>query len=221
MYKTFLKQNYVPCSSIAWLSAMPFCWMCKGVWLRYPRYNLKIFWLVFGNYGISTFIGYLMPNSGFIYVKLKISKCECFIDNILDKRGLICLHTIKWFQFIVFFGTNLSQKGQKVIHVDVSNWSLKLFTLKNHFLTRAKALHSMRTCLTVEDIWHVKHFVFSSRSLKLFTLKNHFLISAKALHSMKTCLTVEVIWHVKHWGFCFFLSIKECVSFVWPICYRI
>ena len=33
-----------------------------------------------------------------------------------------------------------------------SNRSLKLFTLKNRFLMRVKALHSMRTCLTVQDV---------------------------------------------------------------------
>ena len=37
-----------------------------------------------------------------------------------------------------------------------SNRSLELLTLKNRFLIRAKALHSMRTCLTMQGIWHVK-----------------------------------------------------------------
>ena len=30
----------------------------------------------------------------------------------------------------------------------------KLFTLKNHFLITAKALHSIRMCLTVQVVWH-------------------------------------------------------------------
>ena len=38
-----------------------------------------------------------------------------------------------------------------------SNILLKLFTLKNRFLTRAKVLHSMRMCLTVQGDWHVTH----------------------------------------------------------------
>ena len=33
-----------------------------------------------------------------------------------------------------------------------SNKSLKLFALKNHFLVRAKALHSMRTYLTMQGV---------------------------------------------------------------------
>ena len=27
---------------------------------------------------------------------------EYFEDNVLDKQNLICLHTIKWLQFIIF-----------------------------------------------------------------------------------------------------------------------
>ena len=38
-----------------------------------------------------------------------------------------------------------------------SNRSVKLFTLKNHFLITAKALHSIRMCLTVQVVWKVKH----------------------------------------------------------------
>ena len=38
-----------------------------------------------------------------------------------------------------------------------SNNSVKLVTLKNRFLMTAKALHSIRMCLTVQVVWHVKH----------------------------------------------------------------
>ena len=38
-----------------------------------------------------------------------------------------------------------------------SNRSVKLFTLKNRFLITAKALHSIRMCLTVQVVWQVKH----------------------------------------------------------------
>ena len=38
-----------------------------------------------------------------------------------------------------------------------SNRSVKLFTLKNRFLIRAKVLHSIRMCLTVQVVWQVKH----------------------------------------------------------------
>ena len=38
-----------------------------------------------------------------------------------------------------------------------SNNSVKLVTLKNRFLMTAKALHSIRMCLTVQVVWQVKH----------------------------------------------------------------
>ena len=38
-----------------------------------------------------------------------------------------------------------------------SNRSAKLFTLKNSFLIKAKALHSIRMCLAVKVFWQVKH----------------------------------------------------------------
>ena len=45
---------------------------------------------------------------------------EYFVHKILDKQDFICSHTIKWFQFIIFFvSPYLSQEGQNVIHFDV------------------------------------------------------------------------------------------------------
>ena len=43
-----------------------------------------------------------------------------------------------------------------------SNKSLKLFTLKNRFLVRAKALYSTRTCLTMQGVWLVKNYGYCS-----------------------------------------------------------
>ena len=37
------------------------------------------------------------------------------------------------------------------------NNSVKLVTLKNRFLMTAKALHSLRMCLTEQVDWHLKH----------------------------------------------------------------
>ena len=39
-----------------------------------------------------------------------------------------------------------------------SNRSVKLFTLKNRFLIIAKALHSIKMCLTVQVVWQVEHW---------------------------------------------------------------
>ena len=61
-----------------------------------------------------------MPNSVYIYVFNWRFLNKYFVDNILDKQDLICLHTIKWFQFIIFFVQPcLPQEGQNVIHFDI------------------------------------------------------------------------------------------------------
>ena len=62
--------------------------------------------------------------------------------------------------------------------------------------------------------------MFSNRSINLFILKNWFFIRMKALYSMRMCLTVQGEWHVKHCSCCSSFSIKEWVSFVWPMCNR-
>ena len=114
-----------------------------------------VVWL-FGFFDISTFVDYFMSNSVFIYVEPKISKW-IFVDTILDKQNLMCLHTVKWFQFIIcLVEPCLSQEGQSIMLMFL-NRLLKLFTLKNRFLMRAKALHSMGMSLSVQGIWHVKH----------------------------------------------------------------
>ena len=56
---------------------------------------------LFGFYGISTFVGNLKPNFVCIYT------CNLrFLNEYF--AGFHFLHTIKWFQFIIFCGTNLS-----------------------------------------------------------------------------------------------------------------
>ena len=44
-----------------------------------------------------------------------------------------------------------------------SNRSVKLFTLKNRFLITEKALHSIRMCLTMQDVRQVEHCGCGSR----------------------------------------------------------
>ena len=84
---------------------------------------------------------------------------EYFVDKIFDLQHFICLHTIKWFQFIIFSGINpVSLRKHKTSFIlTLSSKSVERFSLKNSFLMRAKELHSMRTCLTVQGIWRVKH----------------------------------------------------------------
>ena len=80
--------------------------------------------------------------------------------------------------------------------------SLRLYFLYNPISPRKDRISSMLT--------------LSKRSFIL--LIKRFLMRAKAPHSMRKCLTVQGVWHVAHWGCCSCLSIKECVSLVWPMC---
>ena len=50
------------------------------------------------------------------------------------------------------------------------NRSIKLFTLRNRFPMRARALHSLRMCLTVQGDLYVKHCCCSCFSLKEWAL---------------------------------------------------
>ena len=77
-------------------------------------------------------------------------------------NSFVCtrLTSFKLSYFLVQF--YLSQEGQNVINFDVLGQIGKLFTLKNRFLITAKALHSIRMCLTVQVVWQVKHCGFGS-----------------------------------------------------------
>ena len=55
--------------------------------------------------GISVLVARLDDDDDDIYNRRFL--IEYFVDNILDKQNLICLNTIKWFQFIKYFGTTL------------------------------------------------------------------------------------------------------------------
>ena len=61
------------------------------------------------------------------------------------------------------FGTTVSFKRDITSSIlTFSNRSLKLHSLKNHFFMRSNSQHSMRTCLTVQGVWHVKHSYYCS-----------------------------------------------------------
>ena len=99
-----------------------------------------------------------------------------YLDKILDNQDFIYLHTINLFQFI-FLVQALLKKGKLLQKIWIetnktssiltfSNRYIKLFTLKNRFLVRAKTLHSVRTCLTVRGVWHVKRCGYSFFNMK-------------------------------------------------------
>ena len=58
---------------------------------------------------------------------------------------------------IFWYKTIFLKKDKTSSILTFLNRLLKLFTLKNCFLTRVKSLHSMRMSLMVQGVWHVKH----------------------------------------------------------------
>ena len=64
---------------------------------------------------------------------------------------MILVHHIFWY-YPVFL-----KKDRTSSILIFSDRLVKLFTFKNHFLMRVKVLHSMRICLMMQGIWHVKH----------------------------------------------------------------
>ena len=53
-------------------------------------------------YGTSTFMGYLMPNIVYTYILCIWFVTEKFIKLYLNEPELICLHTVKLFQVLLF-----------------------------------------------------------------------------------------------------------------------
>ena len=74
---------------------------------------------------------------------------DYFVDNILDKKvSFVCIG-LNYFNSSNFSYNPISLKDRTFSILTFSNRSLKLFTLKNRFLMRAKALHFISMCLTV------------------------------------------------------------------------
>ena len=101
-----------------------------------------------------------------------------------------------------------------------SNNSIKLNTLKNRFLMTAKDLHSIRMCLTVQVVWHLKHCGFgSSFSMKAWVS----LVWPMHNRDTTTCFLLDVLkaglhspkmgWICKSllWTFMSY----RCCHFVW------
>ena len=74
---------------------------------------------------------------------------------------MISVHHILWYNPVSL------KKDRTSFLLTFLNKSLKLFTLHSCFLMRVKALNSMRTYLTVQGVWHVKHWgCYSCFSIK-------------------------------------------------------
>ena len=101
-----------------------------------------------------------------------------------------------------------------------SNNSVKLFTLKNRFLMTAKALHSIRMCLTVQVVWHVKHcgcgscFSMKAWVNLVWPMRNWDIMTCSLLDFLKAGLyspKVGWIWKSLLWTFMSY----HCCHFVW------
>ena len=66
----------------------------------------------------------------------------------MSRMSLVCTRLISFNSSYFFVQPYFSQEGQNVIYFDV----FEQFTLKNRFLMTAKALHSIRMCLTVQVV---------------------------------------------------------------------
>ena len=115
-------------------------------------------WL-FGFYDISTFVGYLMPNSVYIYIYIYIYTFnlrflnEYSVDKFYQSRISFVYTRLNGFNSSYFWSNPVSlNKDRSSSILAFSNRSLKLFTLKNRFLMRAKSRHSMRTCLMLQCV---------------------------------------------------------------------
>ena len=122
---------------------------------------------------------------------------------------------------VIFFRTTLSLKKDRTSSIlTFSNKSVKLFTLKNCFLIAAKALHSIRICLTVQVVWHVKHcgcgscFSMKAWVSLVWPMRNRDITTCSLLHFLKAGLRspkVDWIWESLVW---MFMSHRCCHFFV-------
>ena len=73
---------------------------------------------------------------------------------------MISIHLIFWYNPVSL------KKDRTSSILTFSNISIKLFSLNNWSLMRAKALHSIKMCLTFQGVSHVKHCGCSFFSMK-------------------------------------------------------
>ena len=101
-----------------------------------------------------------------------------------------------------------------------SNNSVKLVTLKNCFLMTAKALHSIRMCLTVQVVWHIKHcgcgscFSMKDWISLVWPMRNRDITTCSLLDFLNASLhspKMGWIWKSLSW----MLMSHRCCHFVW------
>ena len=101
-----------------------------------------------------------------------------------------------------------------------SNRSVKLFTLKNHFLITAKVIHSIRMCWTVQVVWQVIHcgcgscFKMKEWVSLVWPIRNRDITNCSLLDFLDASVQspkVDWIWKSLLW----MLLLHYCCHFVW------
>ena len=109
-----------------------------------------------------------------------------------------------------------------------SNNSVKLDALKNRFLMTAKALHSIRMCLTVQVVWHVKHcgcgscFSMKAWVSLVWPIRNRDITTCSLLDALKAGLHSPKVGWIWKSLLLLFMS-HRCCHFLWRIaslCFR-
>ena len=127
---------------------------------------------------------------------------------------MILIHHIFWYNSVSL------KKDRTYSTLTFSNRSLKLFTSKNRFLIKAKALHSMRMCSTVQGVWRVKH----RGCCYCFSMKEWVsLVGAMCNRDIMTCSLLgflKVRFHSPKVGWIrksllWVLLFKPCCHFAW------
>ena len=113
-----------------------------------------------------------------------------------------------------------SQEGQNVIYFDVFEQISLTIHFENCILITAKALHSIRICLTVQDVWQVKHCdCCPCFNMKVWVnlewpMRNRDIMTCSLLDFLKAGLhspKLGWIWKSLLW---MFMS-HRCCHFVW------
>ena len=141
---------------------------------------------------------------------------EYLVVLIFDKQNFISLQTIHH----IFWYNPVSRKKDRTSSIlTFLNRSIKLFTLKNRFLMRAKALHSIRMCLMMQGVRQVKHcgccscFSMKERVSLVWPMRNRDIMTCSLLDFLKTGLhspKVGWIWKSLLW----MLFFHSCYHFV-------
>ena len=75
---------------------------CLHMYIKYIWFGLV------GFYGISTIVGYLMPNPLYTYISNIYDLQTYFVDNILIRSLSSFLHIVQWFQVLQYNSHNLT-----------------------------------------------------------------------------------------------------------------